>query len=87
MSNLFTEGSRIATFEEEFLAYVAMPDGATVGDHVLPNVERAYATGRMPPLLPAIGGTGKVSDETISRLQPCSFGRQDSEDRTDVTIN
>jgi len=51
--------SGIATFEEEFLAYVVMPDGQTVGEHVLPNVERAYATGRMPPLLPAIGGTGE----------------------------
>ena len=50
--------SGIATFEEEFLAYVVMPDGQTVGQHVLPNVERAYATGQMPPLLPAIGGTG-----------------------------
>lgn len=51
--------SGIATFEEEFLAYVIMPDGQTVGEHVLPNVERAYATGRMPPLLPAIGQTGE----------------------------
>ncbi len=41
--------SGIATFEEEFLAYVVMPDGVTVGQHVLPNVERAYTTGRMPP--------------------------------------
>jgi hypothetical protein len=49
--------SGIATFEEEFLAYVVMPDGKTVAEHVLPNVERAYLTGSMPPLLPAIGGT------------------------------
>src|SRR5262245_44396717 len=51
--------SGIATFEEEFLAYVVMPDGQTVGQHVLPNVERAYSTGQMPPLLSAIGGTGE----------------------------
>jgi hypothetical protein len=51
--------SGIATFEEEFLAYVVMPDGQTVGQHVLPNVATAYATGQMPPLLPAIGGTGE----------------------------
>jgi len=49
--------SEIATFEEEFLAYVVMPDGQTVSHHVLPNVGTAYATGRMPPLLSAIGGT------------------------------
>src|SRR5262245_40303043 len=51
--------SGIATFEEEFLAYVVMPDGATVGQHVLPNIEKAYITNSMPPLLPAIGGTGE----------------------------
>ena len=49
--------SGIATFEEEFLAYVVMPDGQTVGAHVLPKVEEAYLTNQMPPLLPAIGGT------------------------------
>lgn len=49
--------SGIATFEEEFLAYVVMPDGLTVAEHVMPNIERAYLTGNMPPLLPAIGGT------------------------------
>src|SRR5262249_34393493 len=51
--------SGIATFEEEFLAYVIMPDGMTVGEHVLPKVESAYLTGSMPPLLPAIGQTGE----------------------------
>jgi hypothetical protein len=51
--------SGIATFEEEFLAYVVMPDGQTVGDLVLPNIDKAYMTNSMPPLLPAIGGTGE----------------------------
>jgi hypothetical protein len=51
--------SGIATFEEEFLAYVVMPDGQTVGQHVLPHVEKAYLTNQMPPLLAAIGGTGE----------------------------
>ena len=32
----------IATFEEEFLAYIVMPDGKTVGDTALPHIERAY---------------------------------------------
>jgi hypothetical protein len=50
--------SGIATFEEEFLSYIIMPDGQTVGEHVLPNIEKAYLTNQMPPLLPAIGGTG-----------------------------
>ena len=38
----------IATFEEEFLAHIVLPDGSTVGQHVLPKVEAAYLTGQMP---------------------------------------
>jgi hypothetical protein len=45
--------SGIATFEEEFLAYVVMPDGKTVGQHALPGIAQAYSTGKMPLLLPA----------------------------------
>lgn len=51
--------SGIATFEEEFLPYTVMPDGMTVAEHALPAVAKAYLTGQMPPLLPAIGGTGE----------------------------
>lgn len=51
--------SGIATFEEEFLAYVVLPDGQSVGQHVLPKIEQAYLTNQMPPLLPAIGGIGE----------------------------
>jgi hypothetical protein len=40
--------------EEEFLANLVLPSGATVGDDVLPKVAQAYETGQMPPLL----GTG-----------------------------
>ena len=43
----------IATFEEEFLAYLVMPDGKTVAAHALPAIERAYSTGTMQRLLPA----------------------------------
>ena len=43
----------ITTFEEEFLAYIVLPDNSTVGDVVLPRVEHAYLTGEMPPMLPA----------------------------------
>jgi hypothetical protein len=46
----------IATFEEEFLAYLVMPDGQTVGAHALPAVERAYLTGKVQRLLPAAVG-------------------------------
>jgi hypothetical protein len=46
--------SGIATFEEEFLAYILLPSGQTVGQWMLPQVERAYLTGDMPALLPQL---------------------------------
>jgi len=50
--------SGVATFEEEFLPYILLPDGKTVGHHVLPAVAAAYESGRMPAgLLPAWGGS------------------------------
>lgn len=48
----------IAEFEDEFLAYIALPDGSTVADRVRPEVEKAYATGSMPTLaLPMKAGS------------------------------
>lgn len=41
----------IATFEEEFLAHIVLPNGETVGDWVIPQVEQSYATKKMPKLL------------------------------------
>jgi hypothetical protein len=40
--------SGIATFEEEFMAQIVLPDDQTVGQWVLPEVARIYETGRMP---------------------------------------
>lgn len=45
--------SGIQSFEEEFMPYILLPDGRTVARHVLPAIERAYATGQMQRLLPA----------------------------------
>lgn len=42
----------ITLFEEEFLAHIVLPSGATVGQFMLPQVEETYKTGKMPPLLP-----------------------------------
>lgn len=43
----------IGKFDEEFLAHIVLPDGTTVGSRVLPAVENAYISGRMPKgLLP-----------------------------------
>jgi len=46
----------ISVFEDEFLAWVVMPDGKTVGEHVRPQVEGIYRTGKMPKALLPWGG-------------------------------
>jgi hypothetical protein len=49
----------ISEFEEEFLAYIVLPDGSTVASQIRPHIEQAYMSGKMPKLLlgPAtIGG-------------------------------
>ena len=35
-----------------------LPDNTTTGEWMLPQIDRAYRTGEMPPLLPAAGHTG-----------------------------
>jgi hypothetical protein len=40
--------NQIATFEEEFLAHIVMPNDRTVADLVMPLIERAYESGSMP---------------------------------------
>ena len=40
-----------SSFEVEFLANVMLPDGSTVGEHVLPALAQTYNTGKMPKLL------------------------------------
>lgn len=45
----------ITTFEAEFLSHIVLPNGRTVQEEVLPRLEEAYASGKMPTLtlLPA----------------------------------
>ncbi len=50
--------SGIATFEQEFLAYIMLPDGQTVGDYIGPQIDESYRTGGVPKLLPGVGETG-----------------------------
>jgi hypothetical protein len=47
--------AEITTFEEEFMAHTVMPDGQTVGQHVLPKVAEAIENNEMPALLPGLG--------------------------------
>lgn len=42
---------KISTFEEEFMAHIILPNGRTVSDTIAPQLDAAYRTGQMPPLL------------------------------------
>ena len=45
--------SGITSVEDEFLAHIVLPNGETVGRAMKPQIEHAYATGKMPLLLGA----------------------------------
>lgn len=53
--------SGIASFDQEFLAHIMLPNGETVGEWIATDLDEAYAAGKMiEPLrlaLPAAGGT------------------------------
>lgn len=44
----------IAVFEDEFLANIVLPNGATMGAWARPQIEQAYESGHMPALLPQL---------------------------------
>lgn len=44
--------SGISVFEEEFLANIVMPNNQKVGQWMIPQIAQAYASGKMPPMLP-----------------------------------
>lgn len=48
----------IASFDQEFLPYIMLPDGKAVEQHILPEVVEACESGRMPKaLLPMFTGS------------------------------
>jgi hypothetical protein len=53
--------SNIYTFDEVFMSDILLPDGKTVGEHMKPQIEHAYLSGKMPKLLPGFGETGEWS--------------------------
>ena len=55
----------ISTIETEFLANIVLPYNTTAGDWMIPQIDQAYRTGQMPPLLSAAGHTGQRSDGPI----------------------
>jgi hypothetical protein len=50
-AKLESVGAGIETFDEAFMPHVVMPDGKTLGEHALPQIESAYKQGKMPPML------------------------------------
>jgi len=51
--------SEITTFESEFMAHIVLPNGSTVGETMLPQIEETYKTGKMPAMLPMPKGMRK----------------------------
>lgn len=48
--------SGIVTFEEDWLAHFVLPGGRTVAEHVIPEIARAYESGKAPRLLIGYAG-------------------------------
>jgi hypothetical protein len=46
----------ISVFDDEFLAFIVMPGGKTIGEQIAPQIGQMLATGNLPRLLPAPGG-------------------------------
>ncbi len=47
-AKLETATSGISSIEQEFMAHMVLPDNSLVADRVIPMIETAYQTGRMP---------------------------------------
>lgn len=47
--------SGISTIEREFFYDIVLPDGRTAGEYMAPQIQAAYETGNMPPMLPMLG--------------------------------
>lgn len=50
-AKLVTVADGISTVEDEFMAHIVLPNGLTVGEWMTPQIESAYRSGGMPPLL------------------------------------
>ena len=43
----------ISEFEEEFLAHIVTASGQTIGEMILPKLDKVASSGKLPPLLPS----------------------------------
>lgn len=48
--------SGISTVEREFFYDIVLPSGVTVGQYMAPQIQNAYESGTMPPMLPDFTG-------------------------------
>lgn len=46
----------IVSFEQEFAAHIVLPDGSTVGEWLLPQIQKAYEENEMPSMLAITDG-------------------------------
>lgn len=44
--------SHITDFDSEFLAHIVMPNGMTMGEHIIPQMQASLEGGQLPQLLP-----------------------------------
>ncbi len=42
----------ITSLQDEFLAYTVLPSGQTIGEMVIPKMDKILATGKIPSLMP-----------------------------------
>jgi hypothetical protein len=52
--------SGIITLEEALQPFIVLPNGMTAGEWLAPQIEQAYGTGRMPPMLPGLPAPGET---------------------------
>jgi hypothetical protein len=58
-AKLVSVNEGVRTFEQEFLYDMVLPNNQTVGEYISPQIDQAYLTGKLPPLLPGIGETAE----------------------------
>jgi hypothetical protein len=44
--------SNISSFDEEFMAHIVTESGRTIGEMIIPQLDKVAASGHLPPLLP-----------------------------------
>ena len=50
-SKLESVESGITSFDQEFMAHMMLPNGNTVGEIMIPQLDQCYSDNQMPPLL------------------------------------